>query len=191
MRENPQDFFATSDSWVRSWATGSGYETGWGEFRGGHILQFHWGPTGTVGNPSDGSLSLDRGENIQFHVWTFLYVSAPGTIFLTGESDCVPRWFLNLAFKSPQEFPFGSPASIDLIADWSRLDITGYDQNRGFLFESSALAGQVAIMNTSPLPEPSTFRILGVFLAASGAVVLARRRVTERQGSQTFASRGS
>jgi hypothetical protein len=147
-------------------------------WQGGHQGDFPWITSSTTGNPADGSLSIARGVDHQFDAWTYLYVPMPTTVSLTGDGDCVPRWFLNYQFDSPHEFPLGSPASINLSAGWNRLDITGYNQNRGFLFESGALVGQVSIMNTSPVPEPSSICALVSLLASGSFVLLIRRRAT-------------
>ena len=170
LRENSEGFFGSNVPYVRPWRTT--VDDGWGEFVGPapYGLDFGWGLTGTTGNSLDGSLLLDRGVDLQFSVWTFLYVPTPTTISLSGQGDCVPRWFLNYAFDSPQQFPLGGAATINLSAGWNRLDITGYNQVSDFLFESSALATQVAIMNTSPVPEPCTIHALTLLLAAGGLV---------------------
>jgi hypothetical protein len=154
LRQNGQYFFDNNDSWVRPWEFNQ--DDGYGEFQGGHQGSFPWGNTSTAGNSADGSLSLIRGVDTQFDAWTYLYVPTPATISLTGQGDCVPCWFLNYQFDSPQQFPLGDSASINLSAGWNRLDITGYNQSDGFSFESGALASQVSVMNTSPVPEPST-----------------------------------
>jgi len=186
LQENPEDFFHDNDSWVRPWRFNQ--DDGYGMFQGGHQGSFHWDTYSTAGNALDGSLSIARGVDHQFDAWTFLYVPTPTTLLLTGDGDCVPRWFLNYVFDSPQQFPLGTPASINLAAGWNRLDITGYNQNRGFLFVSSALVGQVAIMNTSPVPEPSTIALMLPMLAAgiigflrSGRKMLAKKRMPVAQ----------
>jgi len=164
VRENTEGFFHNNVPYVRPWHFA--VDDGWGEFVGPppYGLDFHWDTASTIGNPVDGTLSLDRGMDTQFHAWTYLYASAPTPISLAGDGDCVPRWFLNYAFDSPQEFPLGSPATINLVAGWNRLDITGYNQNTDFLFETSALTSQVYAMNTSiiTVPEPSTLVLLGI-----------------------------
>jgi hypothetical protein len=160
LRENTQYFFDNNTAWVRPWETT--VDDGWGEFRGGEDYNFAWGTSSTTGNPLDGSLSLGRGVDHQFDAWAYLYVPTPTTISLEGDGDCVPCWFLNYAFDSPQQFPLGVPASISLSAGWNRLDITGYSQSDGFLFTTDALASQVEVMNTSimSVPEPSTLALL-------------------------------
>jgi hypothetical protein len=111
-------------------------------------------------------------------------VSAPKTISLIGQGECVPRWFLNYAFDSPQEFPVGSPASLSLIAGWNRLDITGYNQNTDFLFETSPLVSQVAIMNTLPVPEPSSICTLFSLVAGASLVRLISKSRTGHRRAQ-------
>jgi hypothetical protein len=182
LRENHQVFFADNDSWVRPWQSGYGYDTGWGSFVGGHNGYFLWDPMGAAGNSIDGSLSLNRGVSTQFHLWTYLYVSVPKTISLTGEGDCVPRWFLNYQFDSPHEFIVGDPTDIGLSAGWNRLDITGYNQNSGFLFESSPLASQVSIMNTLPVPEPSTLIVAIASILVVSALKWLARQCNRRLG---------
>ena len=181
MRENPQDFFHDNVPYIRPWR--GAYDDGWGMFVGPAPYggPFPWVTSSTTGNPVDGSLSLVRGVDTQFHVWTYLYVSTPTIVPLAGDGDCVPRWFLNYAFDSPQQFPLGTPASINLAAGWNRLDITGYNQNAGFQFESGALASQVSIMNSSPVPEPSTICAIVSMLATGSAVLLIRRQVSQRR----------
>jgi len=178
VRENHEGFFDNNDSWVRPWRSST--EDGWGEFQGGHSGYFQWTPMGTTGNPLDGSLSLNRGIDTQFDAWTYLYVPMATTVSLTGDGDCVPRWFLNYQFDSPldspHEFVVGDPTDISLSAGWNRLDITGYSQDAGFLFTTDALASQVSIMNTSPVPEPSTICALASLLATGGVVFLVRHR---------------
>jgi len=175
LRENAEGFFTNNVPWVRPWRTA--YDDGWGMFVGPPPYggDFHWDTNSTTGNPLDGSLSIARGVDHQFDAWTYLYVSTPRIVSLTGDGDCVPRWFLNYQFDAPQQFPLGAPASINLSAGWNRLDITGYNQNTDFLFESGALASQVSIMNTSRVPEPSTLCGLASLLATGGIFLLVRR----------------
>ena len=165
LRENADDKFHDNVPYVRPWRTT--VDDGWGEFVGPPPYggYFPWGATGTIGNPADGSLSIDRGADHQFDAWTYLYVPTARTVSLFGQGDCVPRWFLNGAFGAPQQFPLSSPASINLVAGWNRLDITGYNQNSSFLFETDALASQVQIMNTS---VPAT---IGLSSPASASVI--------------------
>jgi len=179
LRENSQDFFHDNVPYVRPWETT--VDDGYGMFIGPPPYggSFPWGPPTTTGNSVDGSLLLDRGIDHQFSVWTFLYVPTPTTISLSGQGDCVPRWFLNYVFNSPQQFPTGGAASINLNAGWNRLDITGYNQNTDFLFESGPLAGQVGIMNSSPVPEPSTtYGVLVVAAIGSVALLIRKRRAS-------------
>ena len=175
LRENHEDRFHDNVPYVRPWRFNQ--DDGYGMFVGPppYGLDFPWETMGTTGNPLDGSLTLNRGVDTQFDTWTYLYVSTPKTVSLTGEGDCVPRWFLNYQFDSPQEFVVGAATDISLSAGWNRLDITGYNQNRGFLFETSALASQVDIMNTSAVPEPSTICGLALLAATGGLVWLIRR----------------
>jgi probable HAF family extracellular repeat protein len=176
LRENNQYFFDNNDSWVRPWRTT--YDDGYGMFVGPapDDGDFSWNTSSTTGNPLDGSLTLIRGVDHQFDAWTYLYVPTPTIISLTGQGDCVPCWFLNYAFDSPQQFPLGDDsATINLVAGWNRLDITGYNQSDGFLFTSGSLASQVAVMNTSPVPEPSSLVLFGI--GAASLFSLRRRRI--------------
>jgi hypothetical protein len=180
LRENYQAFFAVNVPYVRPWE--GAYDDGYGMFVGPPPYggPFPWDTSSTTGNALDGSLSIARGVDHQFDAWTYLYVSTPTTVTLTGDGDCVPRWFLNYQLDSPQQFPLGAPASINLSTGWNRLDITGYNQNAGFLFTSDALASQVSIMNTSPVPEPSTTCALASLLIVVGLVWFIRNRRTLR-----------
>jgi hypothetical protein len=180
-RENAEDFFGANDSWVRPWRTI--VDDGEGRFVGGHNGDFVWDPIGAVGNPLDGSLSLDRPRDHQFHVWTYVYVPTPKSILLDGAGDCVPRWFLNLNFDSPQIFPDGAPATINLLAGWNRLDITGYNQYDPFTFDSGPLASQVDMMNSSIYiaSEPSTICSLCVLSLVGGIAVIMRRHLIKNR----------
>ena len=186
LRENYQYFFDNNVPYVRPWEGST--DDGWGMFVGPPPYggPFHWDTFSTTGNALDGSLSIDRGVDHQFDAWTFLYVSAPKTVSLTGDGDCVPRWFLNYQFDSPHEFVVGDPTDISLAAGWNRLDVTGYNQNAGFLFTTDALAGQVAIMNTSPVPEPSAFCALVALLTTGGLLHLIRRRRARRSRGKSM-----
>jgi hypothetical protein len=179
-RENAEDFFGANDSWVRPWETI--VDDGYGMFQGGHNGYFLWHAMGVTGNSLDGSLSLDRPRDHQFHVWTYLYAPTARTISLDGTGDCVPRWFLNYAFDSPRTFPDGAPATISLVAGWNRLDITGYNQYDSFIFDSGPLANQVSIMNTLPVPEPSVLAMVVAISCLGGVTLLARPRFDRRRG---------
>jgi hypothetical protein len=191
LRENTQPFFDNNVPYVSPWegAYGKFYDDGYGMFVGPppYDGDFLWGNASTTGNSADGSLSLIRGVDTQFDAWTYLYVPTPTTISLTGDGDCVPTWFLNYQFGSPQQFPLGDPASINLSAGWNRLDITGYNQSDGFSFESGALASQVGSMNTLPVPEPSTISALASFLMVGASVWLIRRGKLARTMLMQFA----
>lgn len=165
-RENADDRFHSNEAWLRPWR----YDTddGWGRWVGGYSYHLKWGPVSTTGNP-DGSLTISRGRDHQFHAWTHVYVEAGKTITLTGSGDCVGRVFLNHAFDSPIHFP----ATLNLSSGWNRIDITAYNQNSGYTFTCGALAALVDIMNSSQiaLNNPPAAEAGGPYAADEGSPV--------------------
>ena len=141
-RQNADDRFHSNEAWVRPWRYN--HDDGWGRWVGGYSYELQWGPVSTIGN-ADGSFTISRSRDHQFHAWTYVYVANAKTITYNGGGDCVPRVFLNYAFDSPMEFP----TPLNLVSGWSRIDVTGYNQNSGYTFSCAGLANLVDIMNTS------------------------------------------
>jgi exo-beta-1,3-glucanase (GH17 family) len=162
IRVNPGDYFHSNEAWVRPWRYD--YEDGWGQFQGGYSYEFKWHETltqnsGNIGGLSwnispRGDLSISGDRDIQWHAWTYVYVSCPKSIIFNiqpGTSDCVPRSFLNTNFNSPFEFP----CTYTLTSGWNRIDITGYNQNQGYSFVlSTELVNCVEIMNSTEFDLP-------------------------------------
>jgi hypothetical protein len=144
IRENGDDRFHDNEPWLRPWRYD--YDDGWGRWVGYWSYEVLWGPVSTVGN-SDGSFSISRSRDTQFHVWTYVRVETDQTISLYGDGDCVPRAFVNYAFDSPIGF-VAYHASLALNSGWNRIDITGYNQNEGYGFTCGALAELVDAMNS-------------------------------------------
>ena len=166
-RQNADDRFHSNEAWLRPWRGSS--DDGWGCWVGGYSYELAWGDQSTVGS-SDGSLTISRDRDYQFHVWTYVYVAVGKTITFNGGGDCVPRVFLNRAFDAPMEFP----ASLTLAGGWNRIDMTGYNQNSGYTFTCSGLAALVDIMS-STLPPPNTPPVAvggGPYVANEGSAVL-------------------
>jgi len=145
-RQNADDRFHSNEAWLRPWRYE--YEDGWGRWVGNYGYHILWGATSMIGNV-DGSFSISRSRDYQFHAWTYVYVESAKTITFTGSGDCVPRVFLNYAFDSPRTFP----ATLTLNSGWNRIDITGYNQNNSYVFNCGALDALVDVMNSSEIPE--------------------------------------
>jgi len=165
-RQNADDRFHSNEAWLRPWRYN--YEDGWGRWVGGYSYELKWGGTSTLGN-SNGSFTISRDRDYQFHAWTFVYVTSPKAITFNGAGDCVPRVFLNSTFDLPAEFP----ATLNLVDGWNRIDITGYNQNSGYAFSCGALATLVDIMNSSPfeLNRPPAADAGGPYVADEGSAV--------------------
>jgi PKD repeat protein len=144
LRENADDRFHSNEAWLRPWRYN--YDDGWGRWVGNYSYHLQWGSTSTIGN-SDGSFTVSRSRDHQFHAWTYAYCQNAKTIQLSGGGDCVPRVFLNLLFDAPMQFP----ASLSLASGWNRIDITGYNQNDSYTFNCGALANLVDLMNTTEI----------------------------------------
>jgi hypothetical protein len=150
IRENSDDRFHDNTPWLRPWRYN--YDDGVGQWIGYWSYEVPWGGVSTIGG-SDGSFSIGRDRDHQFHAWTYVRVETAQTISLYGAGDCVPRAFVNYAFDSPIEFP-GNHASLSLISGWNRIDITGYNQNSPYTFTCGALANLVDIMNSEEASPP-------------------------------------
>jgi hypothetical protein len=144
LRENGDDRFHDNEPWLRPWRYN--YDDGWGRWVGYYTYELQWGPVSTIGNP-DGSFSISRGRDNQFHTWTYVYCETARTITLSGGGDCVPRAFLHYSFDDP----IGFPATLNLQSGWNRIDIAGYNQNDSYTFSCGALADLVDIMNDDSL----------------------------------------
>ena len=144
IRENADDRFHDNTPWLRPWQYD--YDNGVGQWIGYWSYEVPWGPVSTIGG-SDGSFSIGRSRDHQFHVWTYVRVETNQSISLYGNGDCVPRAFVNYEFNNPEEYP-GSHADLHLISGWNRIDITGYNQNDSYTFTCGALADLVDIMNS-------------------------------------------
>jgi thermitase len=154
IRTNGDDRFHSNEAWLRPWRYD--YEDGWGRWVGNYGYELQWGPIYTQGSGNlgsfswntgpYGSLSLSGNRDIQWHAWTYVYVSGNKNVTLQGGGDCVPRVFLNQAFDSPIEFP----ANLSLSVGWNRIDMTGYNQNQGYSFTMDTdLANLVDQMNST------------------------------------------
>jgi len=150
IRENGDDRFHSNESWLRPWRYD--YDDGWGRWVGNYTYEVHWGSVSKTGS-ADGSLSIGRGQDHQWHVWTYVYVEETRTITLSGSGDCVPRAFLNYDFNNDMTFA----PTFNLNAGWNRIDLTGYNQNSGYTFTCGALADLVDVMNSEETnaPEPN------------------------------------
>jgi len=144
IRENADDRFHDNEPWLRPWRYD--HDDGWGRWVGYWSYELQWGGVSTIGG-SDGSFSIGRGRDHQFHAWTYVHVETAQTISLSGSGDCVPRAFLNYAFDSP----IGFPAGLNLNSGWNRIDITGYNQNDGYTFTCGSLANLVDVMGSSEI----------------------------------------
>ena len=144
IRNNSDDRFHDNTPWLRPWRYN--YDDGVGQWIGYWSYEVPWGPVSTIGE-SNGSFSIGRDRDRQFHAWTYVRVETDQTISLYGDGDCVPRVFVNYAFDSPIQF-LPNHASLALHSGWNRIDITGYNQNEGFGFTCGALADLVDVMNS-------------------------------------------
>ncbi|MHC4791328.1 MAG: HYR domain-containing protein [Planctomycetota bacterium] len=144
IRENTDDRFHDNMPWLRPWRYN--YDDGVGQWIGYWSYEVPWGPVSTIGDP-DGSFSIGRSRDHQFHVWTYVRVETAQTISLYGDGDCVPRVFVNYAFDTPIGFS-GHHAILALNSGWNRIDITGYNQNDSYNFTCGALANLVDVMNS-------------------------------------------
>lgn len=147
-RENADDRFHDNTPWLRPWRYN--YDDGCGRWVGEWSYEVPWGPASTIGNP-DGSFTISRSRDHQFHAWTYVYCETARIISFSGSGDCVPRAFLNYAF----DVPIGFPASLNLSIGWHRIDITGYNQNDSYTFSCGALANLVDIMNSTEAQPPN------------------------------------
>jgi hypothetical protein len=166
-RQDADDRFHANEAWVQPGRYN--YDDGWGRWCGGYEYEIPWGSTGAIGN-TNGSFTISRDRDHQFHAWTFVRVAGPKDIVFNGSGDCVPRAFLNTNFDLPLEFP----ATLHLVDGWNRIDISGYNQNSGYTFSCDALAGLVDVMdsaqvdpNRPPVAEPG-----GPYVADEGSVVV-------------------
>ncbi|MBI5115223.1 choice-of-anchor J domain-containing protein [Candidatus Poribacteria bacterium] len=154
IRYNADDRFNSNESWLRPWRgdfweeTGRwvgfySYEVPWtslGAWQSGSIAGFSWS-TG-----SNGEITITSDRDYQFWIYIWAYVREAKTVTLQGGGDCVPRCFLNFSFDSPIQFP----ATLNLIAGWNRIDITGYNQNQGYTFQiTTPLGREVDVINST------------------------------------------
>ena len=144
IRENADDRFHDNTPWLRPWR--SSVDDGVGRWVGQWSYEVPWGPVSTIGG-SNGSLSISRTQDHQFHVWTYVHVATAQTISLYGAGDCVGSVFVNYAFDNRITFA-GNYATLALNSGWNRIDITGYNQNSGYTFTCGALASLVDAMNS-------------------------------------------
>ena len=55
------------------------HEDGWGRWFGGYSYEIAWGDTSTIGG-ADGSFTVSRDRDYQFHAWAYVYVKIAKTI---------------------------------------------------------------------------------------------------------------
>lgn len=177
IRANSDDRFHDNDSWLRPWRYD--HDDGWGIWVGGHSYPVEWyhGPctqlSGALGGLSwnidpNGNLSIGAARDWQWHAWSYVYVDVAKSLYIPASGDCVPRMFLNYAFNTPIQFP----GTLNLVAGWNRIDLTGYNQNSGYAFDLNyPLANHVDIMN-SALNQPPVANAGGPYAQDEGTPVL-------------------
>ena len=162
IRVNAEDFFHSNEAWVRP-RRGS-TDDGWGKFEGGYGYEFQWHhgpytqPSGSVSSTlswtinDQGKLKVTGTRDHQWHAWTYAYASAPKTLqipFASRNGTSVPRFFLNQDFDAPYCYASGI-VTLNLLAGWNRIDVTGYNQNDNFKFDLNYnLAKNVDRMNST------------------------------------------
>jgi len=172
-RTNSQDFCPENRSWLRPWNGNDESEGIWVDnLGGGCVGTVPWMSFDLIGN-ADGSFSLNNPQDMQFHAWTYVYVENETVISLPADRQdtAAPRWFLN-AVDPPYNFDDYAeyPPTWSIDSGWSRIDITGYNQNQGYSFWSGPL--QVDTWGSDPIPEPSALSLLVV----AGLLLLGLRR---------------
>ncbi len=102
----------------------------------------------TAGN---GSFQASGARDSHVHAWTYVYTSVAKTLSIAATgSDSQLSWFLNGAFVV-----HSANVSLNLVAGWNLIELTGYNQNASYSFNLNyALTSNVDLMHTTQFAAP-------------------------------------